>query len=344
MDAAFELTYPELPKGSAMKNKVNLPKNSRSAPRIKAAGAVAMALVAWSLHANVQAQQALQEWQKEEMFKNAILDARLCMRDGARSMLLTGQRDRDGIANWMQSVCGPQLLQVMEIIGRPQKEATAFVKALAYQEVNTNPELRPQQAQKPAKPKGLVPSVADLSEAEYLEQFRCPESMNSEKEQQQAMADFLQWYGAHNDEVTVEKITTYRTKILISKGCSKTLANMRRGSSVEPATPKAEVPVDTVAYLPIDTIVVNLADPGGEHVAQIGITLELRSKSEVARVNAVLPAIRSQMIELFARQTSEELLTQSGKEKLKDGILKFTSAKVGKGAVKAVMFSSFVVQ
>lgn len=327
-----------------MRNKVNLPKNSRSAPWLKAAGAVAMVLVAWSLHANVQAQQALQEWQKEEMFKNAILDTRLCMREGARSMLLTGQRDRDGTANWMQSVCGPQLLQVMEIIGRPQKEATAFVKAMAYQEVNTYPELRPQQPQKPATPKRLAPSVADLSEAEYLEQFRCPESMSSEKEQRQAMADFLQWYGAHNDEVTVEKITAYRTKILISKGCSKTLANMRRGSPVEPTATKAGAPVATVTYLPIDDIVVNLADPGGDHVAKIGFTFELRSKNEVARVNAVLPAIRSQMIKLISRQTSEELLTQSGKEKLVDAILNFTSAKVGEGAVNAVLFSSFIVQ
>lgn len=115
-------------------------------------------------------------------------------------------------------------------------------------------------------------------------------------------------------------------------------------SHAEQPAPKVEVPVDTVAYLPIDSMVVNLADPGGDHVAQIGFTFELRSKSELARVNAFLPAIRSQIIELISRQTSEELVTQSGKEKLIDGILKFTSAKLGKDAVTAVLFSSFVVQ
>lgn len=115
-------------------------------------------------------------------------------------------------------------------------------------------------------------------------------------------------------------------------------------SPVEHTAPKAEAPVDTVAYLPIDSMVVNLANPGGDHVAQIGFTFELRSESELARVNAVLPVIRSQMIELISRQTSEDLVTQSGKEKLIDGILKVTSAKLGKDTVTGVLFSSFVVE
>lgn len=88
-------------------------------------------------------QQTVMDWQKDEMFKTAITGSRICMRDGVRSMLLTGQRDRDGIAKWVQNVCGPQLTQVLTMIGRPQNEATAFVKALAYQEINLYSELKP---------------------------------------------------------------------------------------------------------------------------------------------------------------------------------------------------------
>ena len=46
----------------------------------------------------------------------------------------------------------------------------------------------------------------------------------------------------------------------------------------EEARPVAsKVEVGPPTYLPLDNMVVNLADPGGERVAQIGITLELQN-------------------------------------------------------------------
>jgi len=126
-------------------------------------------------------------------------------------------------------------------------------------------------------------------------------------------------------------------------------------------------------YLPLDNMVVNLSDPGGERVAQIGITLELQNAAAAERVKQYLPTIRSGVLLLVSQRTSEDLLKIEGKEKLARDILREASepfggidedveeADNGKGAtaakpnrkrrrapvdqpVQRVLFSSFIVQ
>lgn len=74
-------------------------------------------------------------------------------------------------------------------------------------------------------------------------------------------------------------------------------------------------------FLPLDNMVVNLADPGGEKVAQIGITLELSDAHATEKVKMYLPSIRSGILLLISQRTSEELLLIAGKEKLAADIL-----------------------
>ncbi len=82
-------------------------------------------------------------------------------------------------------------------------------------------------------------------------------------------------------------------------------------------------------YLPLDNMVVNLADPGGEKVAQIGITLELSDAHATEKVKQHLPTIRSGILILVSQKTSEELLQREGKEKLAADILKEASRPFG---------------
>ena len=124
-------------------------------------------------------------------------------------------------------------------------------------------------------------------------------------------------------------------------------------------------------FMPLDNMVVNLADPGGEKVAQIGITLELADSKATEKVKMYLPAIRSGILILISQRTAEELLQREGKEKLAEDILteasrhflaeegppkaksKKDSDKAKKkdakkaapdGPVRGVLFSSFIVQ
>ncbi|MBV5322414.1 MAG: flagellar basal body-associated FliL family protein [Ilumatobacteraceae bacterium] len=82
-------------------------------------------------------------------------------------------------------------------------------------------------------------------------------------------------------------------------------------------------------YLPMDNMVVNLADPGGERVAQVGITLEVRDAKAADSVKAFMPTIRSGVLMLLSQRTSENLLSPEGKHKLIEDILREASVPFG---------------
>ncbi len=122
----------------------------------------------------------------------------------------------------------------------------------------------------------------------------------------------------------------------------------------EPAVPPT--------YLPLDNMVVNLADPGGDRFAQIGITLELSDAKASDQVKQYLPTIRNAILMLISQRTSEDLLRREGKEALAEDIRREVSRPLGyavpeKGAsaardghgsadspVRRVLFSSFIIQ
>ncbi len=105
-------------------------------------------------------------------------------------------------------------------------------------------------------------------------------------------------------------------------------------------------------YLPLDNMVINLADPGGERVAQVGIVLELADAATADKIKVYLPTIRGNVLLLISQRTSAELLQIQGKEKLAADILLQVSRpliEADKNAAKqnlvwGVHFSSFIVQ
>ena len=110
---------------------------------------------------------------------------------------------------------------------------------------------------------------------------------------------------------------------------SKQRAAAADGEEAAPEKAAHADPKKAPAYLPLDNMVVNLADPGGEKVAQIGITLEVLDAHASDSVKAYLPTIRSSILMLIAQRTSEELLTQEGKQKLAADILHQASIPFG---------------
>lgn len=132
-----------------------------------------------------------------------------------------------------------------------------------------------------------------------------------------------------------------------------------------PAKAAQAAPKAPPVYLPLDSMVVNLADPGGEKVAQVGVTLEVRDAKASESVKVYLPTIRSSVLMLISQRTAAELLSQEGKQSLAAAILRETSVPFGGGneepegepptkkkkrapqveyPVVGVLFSSFIVQ
>jgi flagellar FliL protein len=137
-----------------------------------------------------------------------------------------------------------------------------------------------------------------------------------------------------------------------------------KAAEVAHAKPKDGTPP---TFLPLENMVVNLADPGGQKFAQVGVTVEVMDQKTADRVKAYLPTIRSAVLMLISQRTSEELLSKDGKEKLARDIHREVSAPLGYeveddepeaeakpakrkkaraafNPIYGVLFSSFIVQ
>src|SRR5690606_36652850 len=88
-------------------------------------------------------------------------------------------------------------------------------------------------------------------------------------------------------------------------------------------------PKSAPTFLPLDSMVVNLADPGGNRYIQIGLTLQLQDSATGDAVKAFMPSIRSQILMLLSKRTSEEVLSAEGKDKLTRDIIAAVSETMG---------------
>jgi len=114
-------------------------------------------------------------------------------------------------------------------------------------------------------------------------------------------------------------------------------------------------------FLPLENMVVNLADAGGDRFAQVGITLELQDDATATLVKQYMPSIRNGILMLVSQRTADDLLLREGKEQLAADILREVKRPLGVGTeranvdeeerprrrsnvVRRVLFSSFIIQ
>jgi flagellar FliL protein len=118
-------------------------------------------------------------------------------------------------------------------------------------------------------------------------------------------------------------------------------------------------------FLPLDSMVVNLADPGGNRFIQTSITLQLQDAQTGEDLKVYMPTIRNGILIQISQRTADEILTIQGKEKLAADIMseiatvmgyetaqpgadgaagKKKRNKAAANPVQGVLFSSFIVQ
>lgn len=129
-------------------------------------------------------------------------------------------------------------------------------------------------------------------------------------------------------------------------------------SHVKNAAKLAEASTQIV-YLPMDEMVVHLADLGGDRVARVGITLEVRDADGRDIVKAYMPTIKDDVLKVLSQRTTADLQSNEGKQKLIADILRKASLPFGGDDVDApaqknkvaleypvvgVIFSSLIVQ
>lgn len=110
-------------------------------------------------------------------------------------------------------------------------------------------------------------------------------------------------------------------------------------------------------FLPLDSMVVNLADPSGDRMLQLGITLQLGDPKTAEQIKTYMPAIRNAVLLLASQRTSQELMQREGKAQLAAAITREVTLALGgqqpaqghgsakaEGPVQDVLFSSFIIQ
>jgi flagellar protein FliL len=116
-------------------------------------------------------------------------------------------------------------------------------------------------------------------------------------------------------------------------------------------------------FLPLDSMVVNLADPGGNRVVQLAITLQVQDTQTADAIKVYMPSIRNGILLLVSQRTADEVLRAEGKELLAQAIIEEISGVMGyeiedhedtgkkkkrrrapPNPLQNVLFSSFIVQ
>lgn len=69
-------------------------------------------------------------------------------------------------------------------------------------------------------------------------------------------------------------------------------------------------------FTTLENFTVNLNDPGGMHLAQIGITLEVENADVDTAIKDHLPIVRNRILFLISSKKIEDLLTLDGKSRL----------------------------
>src|SRR5690606_30036821 len=74
---------------------------------------------------------------------------------------------------------------------------------------------------------------------------------------------------------------------------------------------------------------VNLADKDADRYAQVGINLQVDDAKVGDDIKVYMPAIRNSILMILAHKSSQELLSQEGKEKLATDIRRETARAMG---------------
>lgn len=107
-------------------------------------------------------------------------------------------------------------------------------------------------------------------------------------------------------------------------------------------------------FLPLENFVVNLHSEMGDKYLQTGITLQVRNEQQLSYYKGFMPQVRSRILLLLSNKSADELLTNEGKLKLTNEIIKQvqlpynneepTPKEAEERRILGVFFTSFMIQ
>lgn len=107
-------------------------------------------------------------------------------------------------------------------------------------------------------------------------------------------------------------------------------------------------------YIPMDTFTVNLVPETGEQYLQVAISVEAEDAAMAEQLKLYTPRLRHEIMDILSSKKPSEVSTREGKkalaEEIRAAINSVVDAPAAKGkkpaggAVKAVLFTTFIIQ
>jgi flagellar FliL protein len=127
--------------------------------------------------------------------------------------------------------------------------------------------------------------------------------------------------------------------------------------TTKPAKKKDKKKEAHPVFIALETFTVNLVPETGDQYLQVIISLEVEDVAAEPEIKTKMPKIRNNLTLLLSSKKASELLSKEGKEKLADALKdeinsvieppvknKKGKVEVPDGPVKAVLFTSFIIQ
>lgn len=154
--------------------------------------------------------------------------------------------------------------------------------------------------------------------------------------------------------------------LIAGGGAAWVMSQRHAGAGEDGGDAHAEAKTTIPTFLPLENMVVNLADAGGDRFVQLGITFEVADEKTADQLKKLMPSLRSSVLMLVSQRTAEDLLRLEGKEKLAADIQREAGKSLGfkapaaraaapedeedaaprrrQNPVRRVLFSSFIIQ
>lgn len=117
------------------------------------------------------------------------------------------------------------------------------------------------------------------------------------------------------------------------------------GGNAAEATPAEEgVTTDIGPIYPLETFIVNLADPRGKKYLKTKLELELDKPVVVQEIDQRLPQFRDTILTILSSKSFEEIQQLEGKYQLRAEVMAMLNQYLTSGEITNIYFTEFIVQ
>ena len=103
-------------------------------------------------------------------------------------------------------------------------------------------------------------------------------------------------------------------------------------------------PEEVKPVVSLDTVIVNLADPGGTRYLRVTMDLETGGKAAADEIGKRVPQLRDAVLMILPTKRFADISTLEGKIALREELIGALNEMLGSGTVARIFFKEFVIQ